>query len=395
MTGRNFPKLIALSILSVAILWGGKLAYAQEREVTYGGLAYSGEEVTIAQRFRYSKLYEKSLADSGDSAFKRTLKAIEQAPPQKLKLTSNHIEDLKGRDQALVVALVISSETVSVENIGETRKLFVLLRGQALFFDFKSMTIVRAYPISFAYIDNLTHEPTEQEILARVKLVYEGANDKPGLYGRFANVLAQATVPNQTPRLLQVTKVALGPEMLAGLPDYLKSSQTTYETWAADLVGEAISTRIGVPILPYKKGYAIGQVMSMKVSDGTVYNLTLPPPDYEISVNLKGVKKVKYSQSGAGASFIYGAFSDIRIEEPTLGKVFMDTALKNAEVKVVSASQTYVDDFPAFYDAVDGMFVKLAEAVAGKGNTWVKAASASADIETQISKTRELMNLCK
>ena len=66
------------------------------------------------------------------------------------------------------------------------------------------------------------------------------------------------------------------------------------------LVGEALSTRAGVPIVPYAKGYAVGNVMSMRISDGDVYNLKLPKPDYEIGVELSALRKVKYGGAAAG-----------------------------------------------------------------------------------------------
>jgi hypothetical protein len=69
--------------------------------------------------------------------------------------------------------------------------------------------------------------------------------------------------------------------------------------------------------------------------------------------------------------------------------------LKNGETKVVPASQTYVDDFPAYYDSANGMFVKLSEAIAGKSNPWIKTAASASDIDSQIEKTIKLMNLCK
>ncbi|HEX2545990.1 MAG TPA: hypothetical protein VHL79_14000 [Ramlibacter sp.] len=369
-------------------------ALAQETEVTLAGVAYSGSKETVDKRFAYSRKYQQQVEAGGDSPYKRVVAALAQTPPRNLKVTTAPIEELKGRDQALVVSLVLTSETVSVENFGDARKLFILLRGQALFFDFKSMTVVRAYPLSFAYIDNLRRDPTEADILERVKLVYEGVAGKPGLFGRFAAALATATVPQQTPRFLQVTDVSLPPDMLEQLPAYLRGEQS-HKTWAADMVGEAISSRLGVPIVPYAKGYAIGGVMSLQVMQGDVYNLELPKPDYAITVDFKGLKKVKFGQTGAGASFVYGAFADMRIQETGDGPVFLNTALKNAEVKVVPASQTHVDDFPAFNDSLNGMFVKLADAMAGKGNAWVKTAAGAADIEAQISKTKDLMNLCK
>jgi hypothetical protein len=386
---------IVAGLMGVCALAATGAVLAQEREVALAGVAYAGDAQTILQRFPYSNRYEQGLRDAGDTSFKRVLAAVQQVPASSLRYTTQQLDELKGRDQALVVTLLLNAETVSVERFGDVRKLFILIRGQALFFDFKSMAVVRAYPLSFAYIDNFRREPSEDEILARVKAVYEGVSGKPGLFARFANTLAAATVPTQTPRFLRVTKVSMPAEMVASLPESLKATDGVYKTWAADMVGEALSTRVGVPIVPFIEGMAINNVMAMRISGGDVYTLALPAPDYAISVDFKGLKKVKYSESGAGASFVYGAFADIRIEEPLSNTVYLNTALKNAEVKVVPATQTYVDDFPAFADSLNGMFMKLGDAIAGKGNTWVKAAAGAQDIEAQILKTKDLMNLCK
>ena len=370
-------------------------AASQDRQVAFAGVAYSGDAASMAQRFQYSEKYKKALEANGDTPYRHAWAAVQQSKRPGFSITTEKLEDLRGRDQALVVSLVLNSETVSIENFGDTRKLFVLIRGQALFFDFKSMTVVRSYPLSFGYVDNFNHIPTEDEILERVRQVYEGAQGKPGIFARFASSLADASIPTQTPRYLQVSRVSLAPDVLSGLPAYLHGPAMVSETWAADMVAEAISSRVGVPLVPYAKGYAIGNVMSTTFQDSTVVSLTLPTPDYEVSVDFKALKKVRYSQSAAGSAFIYGVYADIRIQEPLSGTTYMNTALKNGEVKVVPASQTFVDDFPAYYDSLNGMFVKLADSVAGKGNSWVKTAAAAPDIELQVSKTKELMDLCK
>ena len=368
---------------------------AQPTHVTLAGLAFAGDAASLEQRFPYSRRYEAALAKSGINAYAVIKSAVASAPSEGLQVTTEQIDELKGRDQALVTSLVVSSETVSIESFGALRKLFVLIRGQALFFDFKSMAVVRSYPLSFAYIDVFDRDPTEEEIQARVRHVYEGAGGKPGMFARYAAVLAKATVPAQVPRFVKVTKVSMTPDMLATLPAYLKSAPGVAETWAADMVSEAISTRVGVPIVPYTQGYAVGGVMPLRVSDGTVFTLNLPKPDYEIAVDFPAFKKVKFGEAAAGTSYVYGSFANVRIEEPLSGTVYMNAAFKNGEVKVVPATQTFVDDFPAYYDSLNGMFQKLADAVAGRGNSWVKSASATSDIESQILKTKQLLDLCK
>lgn len=388
-------RIIKSLVLAYVLLLSAFGVSAQQQTVTFAGLAYSGDAATLEQRFPYSRKYEQALKARGTLPFLEIFSAIQKNPPKKFTITKNQINELKGSDQALVVSLVLGSETVSIERFGDIHKIFVLIRGQAIFFDFKSMGIVRSYPISFAYVDNLTRSPTSEDIENRVKLVFEGVGDKLGIFSRFANVLVDASIPATTPRFLQVAAVTLGPNTVGFLPDYLKSSPAVYETWLADLVSEAISSRLGVPMVPYSKGYAIGNVMSMQVADGEVFNLALPKPDYEISVNLKELRKIRYSQTAAGASFVYGAYADLKIVEPFSNTVYMDTSLKNGEVKIVPASQTHVDDFPAFYDSINAMFVKLAHTISGVNKEWIKSAANSPSIAEQIVKTKELIELCK
>ncbi|RPE73227.1 hypothetical protein EDC62_0938 [Tibeticola sediminis] len=360
------------------------------------GYAYLGSESQISTRFPYSRRYEQAQQAAGLPIYQRLVVGLKDAPPQNFRI-STQLESLRGRDQALAAALVIGNETVSIEQFGNLRKLAVIIRGQAMVFDFKSMNVVRAYPLSFAYVDLLDHAPTDEEIDARVKLVFEGANGKPGLISRFVQSLSAAVPPASVSRFLQVTKVEIKPEANEGLPAFVRDVPSDAQTWAADVVAEAISTRVGVPIVPYSKGYAIGNVMSVRVSDGTVWELKLPKPDYEISVTLSGFRKIKFAEVAGGAtSYVYGAYADLRIEEPLSGKLFFSSALKNGETRVIPASQTYVDDGPHFYDALNGLFVKTALAINESGDPkWIQSAASAKDISAQLIQVKELMKLCK
>jgi hypothetical protein len=391
-----FPGTVWVATL-LAIIAVSSNVVAQPTEVALAGFAYAGDAQSIATRFPYSIRYEKLLKSKNDSVNAQIRKEISGAKIEHIKIVPQ-LDSLRGREKAIAAALVITSETVSIEEFGNLRKLFVLLRGQAMFFDFKSMTVVRAYPISFAYIDVLDRQPTEEEILERVRFVYEGAGGKPGLISRFSTNMARVSFPQVVQRFLQVSKVSVNNDARGFLPAYLKSTPTVTDTWFADIVSEALSTRAGVPIIPYAKAYAVGNVMSMRIADGEVFNLTLPKPDYEITAELSNFKKVKYGESAAGASFVYGSFANIKIEEPLSGKSFLSSAIKNGETKVVPITQSYVDDFPAYYDSLNLLFVKLAEAIDGKNAAqaeWIKSASQQNDIDKQIAATRELFSKCK
>ena len=382
----------AVWCMSIALL--GPAAAQRPIEVALAGFAYAGSERTIAARFPYSQQYAEGLQAAGTPVFHKLSAALKASPPTRLQIV-DQIEELKGSDRALAVALVIGSETVVSEQFGQLHKLLVLIRGQAMFFDFKSMNVVRSYPLSFAYVDLLNSAPTTDDIRERVKVVYEGANNKPGILSRFVSNVSQATIPEHVPRFLQVTSAQIAPEVLEALPQSLKSEPGAAETWLADMVGEAISTRIGIPIVPFAKGYAIGNVMSMRISDGKVWELRLPKADYEIGVDLTGLKKIKFNEVAGGAtSFVYGAYAQLRIEDAF--KKGLNTALKNGETRIIPASQQYVDDFPHFYDAINGLFTKAALAVDGRGDEkWIRSAASAKDIGQQLSQAKELVKQCK
>lgn len=375
----------------------GAPAWAQGPvEVALAGMGYAGSAATLQQRFGYSLKYEEARRAQGRPVGAALFQALQSVAPGDLKVVQQ-IESLKGRDQALVAALVIGSETVVSEQFGDIHKLLVLIRGQAMFFDFKSMNVVRSYPLSFAYVDVFDHAPTPAEIQERVSIVYEGTRDKPGILSRFVARVAGAKVPAHVPRFLQVTSVKVKPEALEHIPEYIRSAPGAVESWLADIVSEAVSTRAGVPVVPFAKGYAIGNVMSMRVSDGQVWELKLPSPDYEIAVELSGFRKVKVSEVPGGAtSYVYAAYSRMRIEEPMLRKVYLDTAIKHGEPRVIPASQRYVDDFPHFYDALNGLFVRISQSMGTKGDDkWLRQAAGAQDIAQQISLTRELIDQCR
>lgn len=386
MAGWTFAALLSLQ----------QAAAQRPTEVAWAGLAYAGDAAAVESRFPYTHRLEKQAEQAGTPLAQAISQPLVAAAPPHLKIVPQ-IDRLQGRDQALAVALVIGSEITSVERFGDRHKLTALVRGQAMYFDFKSMNVVRSYPVSFAYIDVLDRVPTAAEILQAVGHVYYGTGGKPGLFARFIQSVARAEIPSHVPRYLQVTGVQVTPEVLELLPAYLRSSPDVARTWAADLVGEAISTRANVPLVPYAKGYAIGNVMSMRISDGTVLQLKLPQPDYEIRVDLTGLRKVKFSEMPGGAtSFVYGAYAQLQIEEPVSRQTYFASALKNGETRVVPASQATVDDFPHYYDAVNGLFVKLAQLMNQQGDEkWLRSAAAAPDIDQQMSKTRELLKTCR
>lgn len=379
---------------AICLLLSGVSAGATE--VYFAGMAYSGDATSIVDRFPYTSQYLRGLEANKVRVGSLIYKNLEANPPRNFELAPLAAQaQLKGRDRAVSVALLLNNEAVSLERFGHFAKFFVQLRGQALFFDFKSQTVLRAYPISLAYIDVIDHYPSEEEVHERIRLLFEGAQGKPGLFGRFALAVQQASLPEGVSRFLQVSQVSVAPEALVGLAPALTSTKGAAETWLADMLSEAISNRAQVPILPYVKGHALGKVMAMKIADGGAFNLKLPEPDYTISLDLTGVRRVELKRTAAETAYVYGSYVRLKMDEPFSGKNYLDINVKNGETKLVPATQDTVDDIPAYADSIRGLFNKVAENLSGKTTPWLKTAASGKDVEQQINQSAEIIKSCK
>jgi hypothetical protein len=379
-------------LLCCAFALGTTPSLAHESSVAFAGFAYAGNADTIESRFKLSRRYEKRLIAKGSDINTRLRQALSE---RQYSFDLNMTENVESKgDEALVTALMVTGETVSEEKFGSIHKLFIQIRAQTLIFDFKSKRVRRTYPLSFAYLDVMDHSPSDSEIDDRITIVYEGTQGKPGILGRYADALASATLPHSGELFLQITKVSIGPDAAPAIPPEMNAIPGTAESWLADHFGEALNSRAGIPIFPYTKGYAIGNVMSVRLGDSD-FSLQMPAPDWEISIDLTGVKKVKYAENGVGTSYVYGSYATIKISEQGGTKTVLDAQFKNGEVKAVPVTQNYVDDLPAYNDSIRGLFDKLADVLGGQDLPWLKNAAVTADIGKQMPLARGVLQKCK
>ena len=387
---RNFRIDAAACFCVFAILMIPSFAYASS--IAFAGFAYAGDANTIEARFRFSRRYETMLIAKGSDINARLRQALsERKYPFDLNMAGN--VESKG-DEVLVTALTVTGETVSEETFGSVHKLFIQVRAQALIFDFKSKKVRRTYPLSFAYLDVMNHSPNDIEIDDRIAKAYEGAQGKPGILGRYADALSAATLPYSGELFLQITKVSIAPDAQPAIPPEMSAIPGTAESWLADNFAEALDSKAGIPLFPYTKGYAIGNVMAIRLADSD-FNLQIPAPDWEISIELTGAKKVKYAENAVGTSYVYGSYATIRISEQGGTRAVLDAQFKNGEVKAVPVTQSYVDDLPAYSDSIRGLFDKLAEVLGGQDLPWLKTAAVTPDIGKEVIATRGLLQKCK
>jgi hypothetical protein len=381
---------VGLRLVFVLVLVHSVVSFADT--VTYAGFAYAGNANDITSRFKYSKRYEARLQGQGTDISSK-LRQIVIGGHYPFELNSSATMELKG-DETLVTALAVTGETISEETFGSVHKLLVQIRAQAMIFDFQSKLLLRAYPLSFAYLDALDHAPSDAEIDERVAKVYEGDQGKDGILVRYREALAHTTLPRNDALFLQITSVTIDPDAAPGIPPALSQQRGAAETWLADHLDEALNTYAGVPVIPYSVGYALGNVMQVNLGNSN-FNIKFPEANVQVSVELTSVKRVQYAQNNVGASYIYGTFATIRIAAQGSARPTLNASFKNGEVKAVPATQGYVDDLPAYNDSIRGLFNKLSDELGGKDSPWLKSATSAPDIAAQLAASRGLLQKCK
>lgn len=384
----------ALALLACAVFANAGIAHGQT--ATVAGFAFGGDFSTAKERFpvAYNAINGLAAADaSGIQAFSRKVVQVASATKTAgITLNTDTLANLKNSDQAFVVALVLTGETTLVEKFSSYSKIFVNIRAEAILFDFKAQTVIRSYPINVSIFDAKTTPPTTADLESLVsKLLF--ADDGKSLVYQFAEKLQVMSIPSPGTKTVQIRNTEIAPAALDLFPEALRSGKIA-QSMITDSFAAALSSKTGVPLIPSKISHATG-VMKVRFEDMYDYELRLPEADYVFDVNLKRLAKIQHAKNNVGASYVFGAVIDLSFSEPMLKDNFLVSEFKNGEVAVVPAGSESSDDFPAYQDAIRGLFSKLSDAIVNPGSAWLRSSSNAKDIQSQIKKTQDILEGCK
>lgn len=382
--------LLALFYISILQLYPAVNA----AEITIAGFAFAGDFKSAANKFPYSfKVFEQLKGKNSLSA--QVLQRSQGTSNPAFEIRSpESLVNLKHSDQALMAVLLLTDEIVLTEDYGRYHKTFVNLRGDLFIFDYKNQVVVRSYPLNTVLFDATPHAPDTARIQSFVEhlLLDDGDN---GLISLFAQRLSTATLPQEGTKTIQVKKSEIAREALDLMPAFFKNHPKVVESMLADMFASALSAKVGVPLLPSSMGHAVGGVMSLRLENGDDMKLKIGEGDYLFDLKLNKFAKIKTESNNVGTAYVYGAYTSLRFYEPTLGTDFINTDLKNGESAVVPVSQVATDDFPAYQDAIRGLFQKLSIALQEPDSKWIGAAASAKDISSQLKTANDILRKCK
>ncbi len=337
----------------------------------FAGFAFLSKDADIGTRFPH---LQAALSGSRAASFDQRLvyqgRQSRQTGP--IVLEFEQLGVIHPGNDANVLALAFDGELSFSNQIRNDWLLVVELSFQVLIFDYASKQIRASFPFTAEYNDVLQDPPTPQDIDQAVERLALG-DQATGVVANFWSKADALKLPALGARTLRVVEVAISDAVLqVASSDGIINAEALKDQLGHDFSG-FLSQNQGVPVLPFASNQAIANKMAARMSDGTIFNLKIPSPDYEIRLRLDGLKKVLAASTAAGSSWVFGAFITITVIEPLSGRKYFEDQVKLGAARTEPASErASSDDWPAYFEAIRNLFNQFTQALSGPNRAWAE-----------------------
>lgn len=355
--------------------------------VYYAGVACLGDYQYIQTNYPFAYQLSQPLAGQTVGQLDKHFKAlIEKEPNPSFNLALELANYKKG--PAIVMSLAIEKEHYSLEKFSDYDKIITEVSAQLLFFDFQSMQLVASYPISIASNDVMSGDRGNPQAL-RKKLaqnfadLYMGADKNLMTLAR--DRLPQIRLKQDNALRFKVDTVNFSEQAISHLPQPDKAPSY------AQIIGQYFTAQLDrhadIAVLPYIKGYAIGNKMSARMANGDVYTLALPAPDYVFDVEVSNFKNLHQDNSQLFASRL-----KLALREPLSDDIIVNDYFHYAVAKLVGREQHSIDAWSAYEDAIEALLTEFSQQLPKPNKKWFSLHSSSTENFKKIKRKRDLFN---
>lgn len=363
--------------------------YANDSEIFYAGVSYLGDSQYITKSYPFTSKINENL--EGQFVLdKQTREIVKQTNNPLYSVNTNSLADLNNENQ-LTMTLAISSESTSIEQIDDSHRLWIQVLAQVFIFDFKKMQIVANQPIALSYVEVYPEAPSEELILNVFREQFFSQNSLGML--ELSNALSRLKLNNSGKNTVQVASVKISDAALQVIPTTATPKEISQK--AGENFTQFLSSNQGITMLPFVKGHAVGNKLAGKFSDGRVYSLELPEPDYAIDIEVTHFVKKIHDTKSAGTSWIYVARGRFRFYEPLSGQNIFEEYLFNGITKIIPASQKNIVEWPVYQESLFLLFDQFTKQIDIPDRNWLSIHAQSSDKFKELKKLKEVIESCR
>lgn len=359
-------------------------------EIYFAGFSYLGDSQYISSSYPFTSAINRKI-DGAYYLDRHSLASLKSVRPEFFVMNISELANIDNENQ-LTMTLAISSETSSVERIGEKYKLWLQVIAQVFVFDFKKMKIVANHPIVVTYSEIYSESPTDVVIEDAFRANFYSENNN-GVFSEFARIAATLKPINSLRNTMQVENVFIDEAVRNQLSNSVSERMFAQKT--GEMFTQFLSANQKIIMLPFVKGHAIGNKLAGKFSDGKSYMVELPEADFLIDINVTHFVKKLHDSALSGDSWVYAARSHFKFYEPLSKNIIFEESLFNGSTKVVPKSQSIVDDWPAYQETLFVLFDKFTKQISSPNRQWLETHAKSAHKYKDLLKLKEVVDSCR
>ena len=392
---KNFYLLVFLTILPISNL------VAEEYDVFYAGFSFSGNYVDKQTSAKFTdKLLKKKNSMGLDVVSSSLLDSLKKTKTPNYNIRYGLADLDKGEKESIVMSVALDSESYSVEYfpISKTYANFVDMYFQIMFYNFKSQKLIASIPFDVE-ITSMSKQPfTQAQILEMIEKFYtEGllsdSNEKINAFHSVEKILSSFILKDKYRFRIGVTEVKLGEKSFNSIPKNMLSNLSSLKNNFAQSLSQRLSLTQSISLVPYQEGVALGSKMKQRFANtDEIYEIKLPKPDFNIELTVRGFKKVLAKTSDVSNIFLYGSYANIKILQPDLDKVYIDSRFKNANQIKMPVGIEEVDDWRKFNYSLIKLFDDFSLNITKTSNDYLNNQTKDArKLKTQLGNVADVL----
>ena len=134
--------------------------------------------------------------------------------------------------------------------------------------------------------------------------------------------------------------------------------------------------------------------MAARFVNGDVYQLAVQEPDYDVSLEISQLKKIKAAENAGQVAWLFGNYSNVRVEQKELGKIYMDAGFKYGVIKKLPA-RLKGDDWSAYQESLLSFFDNLTRQIGARDSSWIKKWGLTEDIAEKLQAFSSVLEKCR
>lgn len=319
-------------------------------DLYYSGVCFVGNANEFGVLFPYSKNIDESEGKNLDPfVYPQVLEAAKSLDNINLKVAE--LADLSG-SSAYVLAFALDGESLSIaESVLEKGNLFDIktqLSAQILVFDYKSKAVVFNYPVVAQFTSATRgNAPTKEFISEMFETMLLDANSKVNIFNLLIKNLDKIELSNDQVFRFGVSDITLSESSFKRFPESIKKSPGILQRQLGQSLVASLADNCNINVLPFigntsalaqeadeitNTNAAIGGKMLTRFSNGDIFELTVPEPDFSMHLTLRGFSHKLGKSTNVQQLVIYGSYINLKLMQPFSGEEYLNQNFKNIYV---------------------------------------------------------------